>query len=60
MSVVACLLVFTTGILSDADGVQELLIVVIAMVLFFGPIFAGIAWGTKRALKRAAAEGHKV
>lgn len=57
--VVGTVLVFVSGILSDADGKQELLAVVIAMVVFFGPIFAGIAWGTKRALKRAAAERHK-
>src|SRR5689334_19373353 len=41
--VVGAVLVFVSGILSDTDGMQELLVVIIGMIVFFGPIFAGIA-----------------
>ena len=57
--VVGPVLVFIFGALSAPDGIQELLAVIIGMIVFFGPIFAGIAWGTKRALKQAAAERSK-
>ena len=35
--------VFIFGTLSDPDGIQELLAVVIAMIVFFGPIFGRVA-----------------
>jgi hypothetical protein len=54
--VVGSVLAFVSGILSDPDGKQELMIVVIGMILLFGPIVGGIVWGTKRALKQAAAD----
>ena len=38
----------------ENDGVEQLAIFALKYVLFFGPIFAAIAWATHRTLRKAA------
>ena len=37
----------------ENDGVEQLAVFALKYVLFFGPIFAAIAWATNRALRKA-------